>query len=654
MSSNDIPKAQKQIGAEPVLETSSGITLKTIVLSIFLSLGMGYINMRGALTGMAHEVHPEAPFLFPIFVAVVIIALNPLLRRFGSKFVFDSKELVFMYVWVGLSLLYMQVGLVAQFVFSLMRPQMAALQVRRLFTPFIEKIYDIAIPRGRDIVEGFWLGGQSTVPWSAWIVPTILWLMVFVAFSVLYLSISHMFKQRWLEEERLEYPMVRPYLDLVQMIDGGRTELPIWRDKMAWAGAILPLIITGSGILHTLAPAIPAVNTLWDIGNMFPLFANEPWKSGMQSWPPFWFQIHPAYISILYLTPADFLFSGWFFYIIQRLAIVYANSLGDIQQGLVFANHQRAGGFIGMGVMLIWLSRYSLIQYFRNAKDGVSRDANTILSNRVAIVSAVISFAFIVVFITYLLGVALLWTLIWVLAFVLSGLSFARIRGELALPRSSSVSMGHDYARVALDILGRDGVGPTNLAGISFFHGWNAVPTIISYGLESVTMAKDRRMSSSKILIVMLCALAFSFIAGMIMVLPSIYDVGGTNMTYHYSYSANVGFDFHLSWPHEARPLARYFMPIGALVAIFLSVMRTRFIWWPFHPMGYLVGMDMDIGLHLWSSLFLVWLIKIIITRYGGHSLYQRLKRFFYGMLVFYAVLWTSWMLIRNVILVFS
>lgn len=531
---------------------------------------------------------------------------------------------------------------------------MAALQVRRLFSPFIEKIHEIVIPTGRDVVEGFWLGGQSAVPWSAWIVPIILWFLVFVAFSILYISISHMFKQRWLEEERLEYPMVRPYLDLVKVLDESSTDVPIWKDKVAWAGAILPLIITGSQILHTIAPVIPAVNTSWDLGTMLPMFENEPWKSAVQTWPPLWFQIHPAYISILYLTPTDFLFSGWFFYIVQRLAIVYANATGDIQQGLVFANHQRAGGFVGMGIMLLWLSRSSLKQYFRGAKAGVRDSQSFTLSNRVVIVSALISFIFIVVFITYLLGVELHWTLIWVLAFVLSGISFARIRGELALPRSTSVSMGHDYARVAIDILGRDGVGPTNLAGISFFHGWNAVPTIITYGLESIAMAKDRRMNTSVILVVLLCALAFSFIVGMVMVLPSIYDVGGTNMTYHYSYSSNVGFDFNLSWPHEPRPMAGYFIPIGAIVAIFLSIMRTRFLWWPFHPMGYLVGMDMDIGLHLWSSLLLVWFIKVMIIRYGGHSLYQRLKRFFYGMLVFYAVLWTAWMLIQNVVLVLS
>jgi hypothetical protein len=70
----------------------------------------------------------------------------------------------------------------------------------------------------------------------------------------------------------------------------------------------------------------------------------------------------------------------------------------------------------------------------------------------------------------------------------------------------------------------------------------------------------------------------------------------------------------------------------GLAFTLFLASMRTRFVWWPFHPVGYLVAGS--IGLfRLWLPIFLTWLFKAVLLRYGGLDAYRRARPFFLGLI---------------------
>ena len=60
--------------------------------------------------------------------------------------------------------------------------------------------------------------------------------------------------------------------------------------------------------------------------------------------------------------------------------------------------------------------------------------------------------------------------------------------------------------------------------------------------------------------------------------------------------------------------------------------MRTRFVWWPFHPVGYLVAGSFGLFL-MWVPIFVTWLIKSLLLRYGGLSAYRAARPFFFGLI---------------------
>jgi hypothetical protein len=71
----------------------------------------------------------------------------------------------------------------------------------------------------------------------------------------------------------------------------------------------------------------------------------------------------------------------------------------------------------------------------------------------------------------------------------------------------------------------------------------------------------------------------------------------------------------------------------GALFTIFLAGMRARFLWWPFHPAGYLVAGSFGL-FRLWLPIFVSWLAKTFILRYGGLQGYRRALPFFLGLVL--------------------
>jgi hypothetical protein len=75
------------------------------------------------------------------------------------------------------------------------------------------------------------------------------------------------------------------------------------------------------------------------------------------------------------------------------------------------------------------------------------------------------------------------------------------------------------------------------------------------------------------------------------------------------------------------------FFAVGIGVTLFLLVMRSRFFWWPLHPLGYaLAGSQSTI--EFWFPCLLAWVLKSLTLRYGGISFYRAVRPIFLGLIV--------------------
>jgi hypothetical protein len=71
----------------------------------------------------------------------------------------------------------------------------------------------------------------------------------------------------------------------------------------------------------------------------------------------------------------------------------------------------------------------------------------------------------------------------------------------------------------------------------------------------------------------------------------------------------------------------------GIAFSLFLAVMRSRFLWWPLHPVGFALGWSFWANYH-WFSWLLAWVVKSLALRYGGASTYRRIMNLCIGILV--------------------
>jgi hypothetical protein len=74
-------------------------------------------------------------------------------------------------------------------------------------------------------------------------------------------------------------------------------------------------------------------------------------------------------------------------------------------------------------------------------------------------------------------------------------------------------------------------------------------------------------------------------------------------------------------------------MGVGAAVTAALAFMRASFPSFILHPIGFTVG-SVWLMNQLWFSIFLAWLIKTLVLRYGGPSVYKKIVPFFLGLVL--------------------
>jgi hypothetical protein len=89
---------------------------------------------------------------------------------------------------------------------------------------------------------------------------------------------------------------------------------------------------------------------------------------------------------------------------------------------------------------------------------------------------------------------------------------------------------------------------------------------------------------------------------------------------------------FFVGFPEEVA-----FFGIGMAMMGGLIFLRHRFVWWPLHPVGLAIS-----GSYLarWTSftVFLAWVIKLVMLKVGGPAFYRKSRPFFVGLLVGYVL----------------
>jgi hypothetical protein len=144
---------------------------------------------------------------------------------------------------------------------------------------------------------------------------------------------------------------------------------------------------------------------------------------------------------------------------------------------------------------------------------------------------------------------------------------------------------------------------------------------------------RNRRLVFSGILLVVLSGVLVSFLA--MLALCHKYGIRELQLDWATRTTLTVydNVQHLLETPAGPRQWVLVFSAVGSAVMLVLVIFYQRFYWWPIHPIGYLTTYSSAMRI-LWFSFLVGWLCNQLSLRYGGVSLFKKIRLLFIGLII--------------------
>jgi hypothetical protein len=222
-----------------------------------------------------------------------------------------------------------------------------------------------------------------------------------------------------------------------------------------------------------------------------------------------------------------------------------------------------------------------------------------------------------------------------------------RMRAELGAPVHDlwyAGSTGPDTMMVVL--FGSKRLGPANLTVMELFYGFNRDyrnhPQ--PHQLEGLKMAEQLRVRNRDVFMATIPAIVLGAFGSFLLYVMMTYRMPYAHGT-HVGWEAFGRLRHWVEFPAGVDYNGTAFMGVGLSVTLVLMFMRTRFLTWPLHALGYTLSGSWSMNL-LWFPIFLGWLIKWSVLKGGNFRVHRQAIPFFLGLILGEFVVGSLWMII--------
>lgn len=490
------------------------------------------------------------------------------------------------------------------------------------------------VPHDKLVIKAFYEGASGgRVPWREWIPILAMWTLSTALLWVSLLGLTFLFRRRWVNDEKLVFPIAQVPLSLLD------EQTPIKNLRPFWFGFLIPFLLHGWNGLSVYFPTIPSV-PLHSIPIGF-LFADPPWSILSDMTVDF----YPSVIGTAYLTSMDVALGFWFFHFLRNLERVALFSLG-LQPGGVdhggidaITRGQEVGAFFALCGILAWSIRQNM------------KTASMAKGEKVGLLAFALGLIGLVVFWT-LVGADWWAALAYFVTFFVVMLVLARISCQGGF---MFVAMDFHPHNISGYLFGQMSVGLKNLVAMMFPHmaymmERDVVP--LPYLMNSVKVASETGLSDREFVVGVSTACLVASLVAPTASLAVLYRHGGLNLHYHYATRlARWAWDKYIGWftaPAPADTKATLGIFGGAAFTLLLTALHRRIPHFPFHPLGFALADSLVIR-KVWFSVFLGWLTKGLILHYGGHRVYSAWRPAFIGMVVGELMAAAFWLIVDTI-----
>jgi uncharacterized protein DUF6785/uncharacterized protein DUF6784 len=641
-------------GEPPSAEPPPGgrLTARAMLLALILQVGVIFWVVRTEITGRCFVSNWGLP-MPAVLVLLVLGLLNGARKRSWRP-----AEVLLVYLTLTTT-----VTLVGYYFIQLLIPMMAtpfyfATDENRWsrMHPFLPSWLTLRDP---EVIRGLYLGGAA-VPWRAWLVPLAGWGALILSLCAATLSLNVLLARQWIHRERITFPVATLPLEITS------PRAPLLRNRLMWLGFGLAAVGQSLCATNYYLPAVPHIPlTITSISDSF---TQPPWTA----LGAIYIRNTPFSYGLAFLAPTDVSFSVWFFFWLARLQRLVAFNLGYVdpqtlsERGAPYLVEQGIGAFLVMGVYLVShglrvKGQWSRVNRRRtehpNPRPSTLDPRPSTLNPRPAALVFCVSIA-VMTGILVSAGLGLGLTVGIIALYFLNLVTITRVRAEagFAWVYGPHRWAGGNVTEIMGNSLGTFGLAPAQLTTLGLFHlfWWDVRFTPMPGQFEALKMGDSARIRQSQLVAWIVAVSVLAVLVGMYAALRDGYHYG---MATAKAFSgivdgSKVGYLLAMNWwDNPVRPdgTRTACSVVGGVVTYLLILARQRFLWWPFNPIGYVMGAT-NTATMFWANYFIAWLLKAAVLRYGGMRLYRSVVPFFIGLILGDIATQAAWSLATSIL----
>jgi len=595
-------------------------------------------------------------FSLPLNVLAILMLItfaNLAIKKFLPRWALSQSELLVIYSMLAVSSVIAGWSFVSRVMGWIATPVYRATAENRWSDLFGRYLPVWLVPSDPTALQYFYEGRSSfwqPANLAAWIIPLLVWVLFLLAFMGVMACMSVIVRRRWLDEERLTFPVVHLPFELT------RPDKALIRQSGFWVGVSISVSIALLGGLNRVFPDLPTLPTpLFEIGASM---LDPPWSSfrGFGNLPV---RFYPWVIGFGMLMPKEVLFSYWFFFWILRFQALIGAAHGlDMSGDSILLRKEVGGAMLAIAPAILWGSRNYLRGIWQQVVRGQKKLDGTAepFTYRAAFIGLILCGA-IMLWIACSAGMSLWLALLFLGIYFIMTLSVTRARAEIGGPANEVGIMQPDGLIVGA--LGPGVLAARNLTVLSLFswtgaaYGQDPVP----HQVESLKLAQLARFDSRRLFLGIMLASFIGVLAAFITLLMPLYHIGaatahsswdGIDQATGFSYSQLQNWVASGGSPDRIGIYGTTFLVSGFAFSLLLFILHGRFLWWPFHPLGFVMAGNYY-TYFFWPSLFLAWLSKTLILRYGGKKAFTSFLPFFLGLIAGDALMGSIWSVVSMI-----
>jgi hypothetical protein len=627
MGKNDSWKSQ--------IPAKSPFTIRALIVGIIGTLAISVGDQFGLMVIHGSYMSIDFSTAGAVFMFFVIVAiLNTILGRIHKSLALAPSELKTVYVMMTVACAISTMGLTAQLLPILTAPYYYAVPENSWAEILYPHIKSWLVPQGQTQIKYFYEGApawERGVPWAIWVKPLLIWGVLLLSLYFVMICMMVILRKQWIERERLAFPLAQLPLEMVK--DEGNSILkPFFKNSIMWFGFGIPFLFGSLKGLHHYLPSVPSLELAQGVS----VFNNTLGLNFRLSFPM---------IGFFYLVHLDAAFSLWFFNLLSLVVRGMMNTFNiNMREGLgIYGSPSPIFAHLGMGAMItlvlagFWVAKSHLKDVFKKAftRDKSIDDSNEIMSYRVAVFGMIIGLVIMAVWLN-LSGMPIFVALMFLFGAMILFIGLTRVVSESGMAEAVASTISSSFV---VSGIGTSLLQPSGLTAMSLTYIWSADlrTSVMASTANSLRIMEGESRSKRPLFWVIMLSIVVTLVSSIWVLLEIAYKKGGINCNdWFFVGGARAPYEFFVSKiinPSEPNWGGWYITGGGALGMLLLMFMRAKFLWWPFHPIGFAIG-PIWIMDQIWFTVFLAWLIKFVIVRYGGLKLFQKFRPFFLGLIL--------------------